>query len=437
MRKLLDSMKRGLAQPASADHGRALRFQGLLFLTAFVLRLAASVAVYQGGLIRVIGAGDDDMWVSGAALHDEWVRQGKGILNLPADFAASYQTHHDGYVHLLAVLFHFAPPVRQSAAALNAFLAALATVLVYRTAREFASDRAAQIAGGLTCVFPSLIVWSALTIKEPVVLFLSVLALHSTVHIRVHGLTLRHLAALVASVMLLVPFRFYAAYVTTAAVLLGLVLPRLDRQSLGARSRLGAMLFAAILLGTGVLKPHGGEFEQKFEDLSLKNIQSFRGGIGYRRGSSVPPTNDVRTTAGFCTQLTVGATHLLLAPLPWQTGGGGLRVYLAFPEMVVWWCLLPTAVVPGLWHTLRRRFDDVLPVLIFVVGLGAVYSLLFANIGLIFRQRSQLLPWLLAFAAVGIEQRLHARHTRRAAKDFPEGCAHAGNSGSDQDRSGQ
>jgi hypothetical protein len=123
--------------------------------------------------------------------------------------------------------------------------------------------------------------------------------------------------------------------------------------------------------------------------------------------------DDVGTVRGFASALAVGGVHLLLAPLPWQTGGGGLRVYLTFPEMVAWWCLLPVAVVPGLVRPIRWRFDDVLPILIFVVGLGTAYSLLFSNIGLIFRQRSQLLPWFFVFAGVGIDGWLQARTNRK------------------------
>jgi hypothetical protein len=43
--------------------------------------------------------------------------------------------------------------------------------------------------------------------------------------------------------------------------------------------------------------------------------------------------------------------------------------------------------------------------LFFILGLGVLYSMMFGNVGLIFRQRAQLLPWLLIISAVGLEQR--------------------------------
>ena len=41
---------------------------------------------------------------------------------------------------------------------------------------------------------------------------------------------------------------------------------------------------------------------------------------------------------------------------------------------------------------------------------------LFANVGLIVRQRAQLLPWLLIFAMVGLEQRSQRRQLKRQAR---------------------
>jgi hypothetical protein len=78
---------------------------------------------------------------------------------------------------------------------------------------------------------------------------------------------------------------------------------------------------------------------------------------------------------------------------------------LTLPELVVWWWLFFVGFVPGFRHLVRHRFLDVIVFLVFLFGFGVLYSLTFGNIGLIFRQRAQLLPWLLIFAAVGMELR--------------------------------
>jgi hypothetical protein len=100
----------------------------------------------------------------------------------------------------------------------------------------------------------------------------------------------------------------------------------------------------------------------------------------------------------------VGAAHLLFAPFPWQFEGS-LRLMLTLPEVVVWWWLLVAGVGPGVRHALRNRPDGTMPLLIYVVGLALTYSLMFGNVGLVYRQRAQLMPWLLTLALVGLEQR--------------------------------
>jgi hypothetical protein len=54
--------------------------------------------------------------------------------------------------------------------------------------------------------------------------------------------------------------------------------------------------------------------------------------------------------------------------------------------------------------------------LYFVLGLGMLYSLMFGNVGLAYRHRAQLLPFLLMLAVLGLEQR---RLKRLASRRLP------------------
>jgi hypothetical protein len=112
--------------------------------------------------------------------------------------------------------------------------------------------------------------------------------------------------------------------------------------------------------------------------------------------------------------LVIGAAHLLLAPFPWQLLGGSVRLLLVAPETVYWWWLVFMGVIPGLRYALRNHFKDILPLLVILIGFGLVYSLTFSNVGLIYRQRAQFLPWLLIFAAVNLELRRQYRFARLA-----------------------
>ena len=99
-----------------------------------------------------------------------------------------------------------------------------------------------------------------------------------------------------------------------------------------------------------------------------------------------------------------GGVHLLLAPFPWQLRSGSVRMALTAPEMVVWWFVFFALVLPGLKHAIRHRFGDVMPLLLFLMLLSGVYGLTFGNVGTAYRQRAQLMPYLLIFAAMRLEQ---------------------------------
>lgn len=46
-----------------------------------------------------------------------------------------------------------------------------------------------------------------------------------------------------------------------------------------------------------------------------------------------------------------------------------------------------------------------MPILLFILGLGVVYSITTGNIGLMYRQRTQFLPYFFIFAASHFERR--------------------------------
>jgi hypothetical protein len=268
----------------------------------------------------------------------------------------------------------------------------------------------------LTCFFPSLIIWSAQTLKEPVVIFLETVALYGCVQLRITGFTARHILLTGLAILIMYPFRFYAAYLAVGTVVIALWLPRFGT---GQSNYASAFTFLALIIlfivisGAQVTK----ELEQSTFD--LKYIESFKEYSNIGQTSGVKVEADLRTPTGMGYALIVGALHLLMAPFPWQWGMS-LRMLLVVPEVLIWWVILFYGVLPGLRHGCRNRLYDILPLVLFISGMGLLYSLMFGNIGLIYRQRAQLLPWLLIFGAVGIELRRLAKHpgtevTRKAA----------------------
>jgi 4-amino-4-deoxy-L-arabinose transferase-like glycosyltransferase len=386
------------------NHRQTLRFQLKIFAYAIAVRFAVSIILYVFGLASVLGDEDSSGWSLGFYFFSEWKKM--SLFDLPGSILPVYSQHHMGYHYLTGLLFLVTnSPGRLPAAALNCFFGALTVVFVYRAAIVLFSQKVAENAAWWTCFFPSMIIWSAQTVKEPVVILLEIVALYGCLRLKVLGFSFRDILLCGLATVLVIPFRFYAAYVIGAAVALTLILPQIGRQKLRFGS---AILLACIVIPMVVMSGALARHERDFENFDLQFVQKFRtnvavGNVGV--GSGVESSQDLQTSTGLGLAVVIGAAHLMLAPFPWQLGGASLRMALSLPELLLWWWLFFVGVVPGFWYCVRNRFSEIQPMLFFIVGLGLLYSLMFGNVGLVFRQRAQLLPWLLIFAAVGIERR--------------------------------
>jgi len=398
---------------ATQQNREDMRFQLRLFIISFVARFALSVFIYQFGLIAVVGDEDASGWANGAFLMEKWRAQGVSLLTLPGAILEGFNTkgQHTGYRYLLGTFFFLTDtPYRLSAAALNGFFGALVVVFTYRIARALFSPWVAAHVGWWTCYFPSMLIFSAMTIKEPVVVLLETLALYGCIRIREGGLSVRHLLLTCLTCVLLLPFRFYASYLVVVSIVVALILPELFRPKRAFSSMLMLVILVPLVAAAGSF----AKVEKQFENFDMDRVQSFRDNVatgGTKAGarSGVKVDADMRTPGGFLVGTAVGAAHLALAPFPWQLGGASLRMALTLPELLYWWWLFFVGLIPGFRYCLRHRFRDVLVLLLFIVGFGLLYAMMFGNVGLVFRQRAQLYPWLFVFAAVGLEQRMLLR----------------------------
>ncbi|MDR3639310.1 MAG: glycosyltransferase family 39 protein [Isosphaeraceae bacterium] len=404
-----------LATLATRNHRSTRRLQLTLLLTAFAIRFFMSILLYQCGLnSQIVGTGDDSGWMLGVAIMSKWDSEGLGILDWPVALLGAFEGHHLGYGYLLAVYYSLTGLVSAlSAAAIDCICGALTVVFAYRTARLLFSEWVATRVGWWVCFFPLMIIWSAQTIKEPIIIMLEGAALYGCLSIRAYGFSIRSIFLSILSVALLLTLRFYAAYITGAAVLVALALPQLKKKRLSWGAGLVVVaLVLPVLTGTGASSRHA----DTFSEWDVQRVSKFRKDIAVGTGSGVESSFDMTTTRGLGLATLDGAIHLLLAPFPWEMRLGSLRMILTTPELIFWWILFVRGVIPGLMLAVRQRLGDVLPVLLFLFGLGVIYSLTFGNIGVVYRQRAQLMPYLLMFGAYGLE---HRRMRHGAGKSPP------------------
>jgi len=385
------------------NHSQTIQWQTRLFLIALGVRFLFSIITYEFGLVKVLGDEDASGWGAGVYYMNVWNQKGLGIFDLPAALADAFYDRHRGYAYLLGALFFVTGvPGRMPAAALNCISGAVTVIVAYRVARSLFSNWAAVRVGWAVCFFPSMIIWSCQTVKEPVVIMLEMIALYACVQLKLTGFSIRYAVLCASSIFFLLPFRFYAAYLAAAAAMIALVIPQIGKKAKStARS---GLLVAAMVIPLAVSSGLIARNQADFEILDIERMQKFRSNIAFGAGSGVKDNYDIRTQSGLIVGTAVGAAHLLLAPFPWQLGGASMRMLGTLPEVMVWWWLVYAGLIPGIWHAIKTRFSEIQPFLFFMVGLGLLYSMMFGNVGLIVRQRAQLLPMLLVFAMVGLEQ---------------------------------
>jgi len=391
---------------------REPRVELWLFLSAFAIRIVMVIAIYQFGLVQILKDDDASLWAFGAWLAKRWDRM--DWVAIAADASTFMHQRKDaGYFLFLGSFFYTVGGISRLAAGfINAWFGSLTVVLTYRMTVLLFERKAARYAGIAACLSPSLIVWSTQTLKEPIVIFLEVLALYTTLRMQ-RQFSIWRMLLISLCILALATMRFYVSYIVASAILLGLFSEK------GLRSRLtaiGAALIIIIALSlTGVL----GRDTELFARFNLNYVTEFRAAVarGPGSGSGVANQYDLRSPPQLALALALGAAHLLMAPFPWQMVGGSLRMLLSLPEMVVWWWLVWFALLPGVREALRRFPVGLSTVLIFCLTIGLLYSLMFGNIGLVFRQRAQLLPFLLVFVGVGLSK--WARRGRQAAVPPP------------------
>lgn len=90
-----------------------------------------------------------------------------------------------------------------------------------------------------------------------------------------------------------------------------------------------------------------------------------------------------------------GVAYALFAPFPWAARRS--LDLLTLPEMLLWYALLPAALVT-LWRY-RERWQFLAPTAIFVAGSLGIFALVEGNVGTLFRHRAMVIPSTILLAA--------------------------------------
>ena len=369
-----------------------------ILLLAVGVRLVAFVAIRQSVGPYVFAP---DAW-SYEIVGSEIVQAWDGRRDLPLKVLGTLQI---GYYYLNALLQRLFGPAPGAPAVLNVFFGAWTIIPVYfLTLSAVRGDRGtARWAAMLVALFPSLVLWSALNIREAPTILLLVSAIYLLTRLQVQ-FSLPVLAGAILCMGGILLSRTYVAVLIGISVPMGLLMSR--GKSWGGSLVGGLVLLGALVAGLG-LNGFGADLGA---EPALQSVEAMRRGLSLGAQTSYGAGFDVSTVGGAAEFLPVGATYFLFAPFPWELGS--TLQSIAIPEMLIWYLLVPF-ILRGLLLGLSNDARSFMVLLAVIVTMVVAYALVQGNVGTAFRHRAQLLPLTFVFAAIGLRDWYGARVQRR------------------------
>ncbi len=377
--------------PAEEKH----RLQPKVYL-AFAIRLALAVTMALFPKLRLFHDDAIGYELNSMAVSYWWRDLG------PPVAALTGATQNAAYLYLGGALCYVLGPYQLHLSVWSGLFGTLTVVVIYRLARILFHPAVAYRAALFLAFMPSMIVWSSVAIKDPLMTLLIALSLYTYVVLRQRWslLLVLVLAGLVASIYF---FRFYVSYFVVLAILGTAIIGRAREGTSFFRNMLVLAAFAVIVVITGL----SSTLTEGLEDASLERIATYRMGMATTAHSGFAEDLDVSTPAGAAIGLPIGLSVLLFGPFPWQMRS--LLPLITLPEMLLWWSLAP-ALFRGLRFTARRSYARAAPIFVFCLSLAILYALTLGNVGAAVRQRSQIFIFLFIFVALGQYLKVCKRH---------------------------
>ena len=304
-----------------------------------------------------------------------------------------------GYYYLNALGYYLFGQTEVPIKLANAFVGAFCCRYVYQLARDLFGASVAKRATRFYAFFPSLVLWSALNIRDVWVVFL-ILFVSWKSHQVLQGYSHTGLVGILAGLYGVTHFRDYLFYVVALPPLLAVLI--------GRRGNLGRNVLLAFLVGVGVLAlVESGAGRGAEEHMSLEALSEARRNLA-TGGSAFAEEVDISTPGKAIGFLPLGLAYFLFSPFPWQITST-LKM-LSLPEMLLIY-LYTGAALRGFRYILTQRLRECLQIVVLTGLLTVSYALGEGNVGTLYRHRAQVMVFFLMFAAVGVE--LRSKHVAK------------------------
>ena len=289
---------------------------------------------------------------------------------------------------------------------LNMFAGTWTALLTFMIGREMLNERVGKVAAVLVAVYPSLILWSVLNIRDA--LTTCIVAFIVLVAVRSPKRRVRSLIVLAGALVVLSTFRDYMGILLLAGIGMGSI-AALRRGRVGTTMVVGTALTLVVVL----MAVRFGMFSVEVIQDPLATAAQLRTGLQQGAGSVFGAGADTGTIGGAIRYLPMGLAFFLFAPFPWAITSTLQLVTL--PEVFLWYSLMPFTVM-GFRSVMGSKNRQSLVVISVLMVILMTYALVEGNFGTAYRHRAQVMPLFFIFTAAGAVRYRLRREARRTAR---------------------
>jgi hypothetical protein len=362
------------------------RFLRQLVLWAFVIRAVAALLLHWTGYSTLL-APDETTYASyGRRLALFWT--GDNLIK-PARFETDDPL---AYFYMNAVSYYLFGATQLPLKLANALVGAITCRYVFLLAQQLFGGSVARRTARLVQLFPSLVLWSAVNIRDVWVIFLVVFISWKSLQLS-QGYSRLALGQFALALFLLSRFRDYLFLVVSVPPVVALLI--------GNRGNLvrNFLVSSAAALAVVLLLQSGAMGARTQGQLSLEAMSEIRRDMA-TGGSAFEREADISTPGKALAFLPVGLAYFLFSPFPWQITS--LLKLFSIPEMLILYYLTPS-IIRGIRHAIRQRFRESFQLLLLTTLLTVSYALGSGNVGTLYRHRAQAISFYLMFGAAGLE----------------------------------
>lgn len=379
-----------------------------VFLLGLLVRIFFGLVIYLFDLQRVFGPDAIHYDLAGQRLMEIWAG-----LPVPDD-SLTYTVKHPsdagmGMYYLVASIYYIFGANNFIAQTFCGFIGALTIPMTFFCADKiFKNSRVSKLSAVFIAVFPSFVIWSSQLLKDGLLIFLIVSVMVLILQLR-KKINYLQIVLLVAALSGILTLRFYIFYMVVVSVVGSFVIGLSSNIKYIIRNVTAIIFIGLILTYVGVIR-NAESILTRYGN--LERVQNSRLDLSQSADSGFGEDLDVSTPAGALAAIPIGFVYLYFAPFPWQVTK--LNQVLILPETFLWWSLIPL-LIGGFYYTIKNKLLDAIPILTFTLMLTIAYSIFQGNVGMLYRQRTQIQVFLFIFIAVGVALISERRENKKIA----------------------